>query len=79
MVERVLAMGDYLTFNDVKRVVEAAMDMGDDESLVLSMNSQECDKVSNIFSVLERHDFECTTKGGHDGKDYYIIAKRKQQ
>lgn len=79
MVERILALGDYLTINDVRRVVEAAKDMNEDESLILSMNSQESDKVANIFSVLERHDFECTTKGGHNGKDYYVIARKKHQ
>lgn len=78
MVERVLAMGDYLTINDVRRVVTAAKDIKENEELILSMNSQESDKVANIFSVLEKQDFECITKGGHDGKNYYIIARKKQ-
>ena len=77
MVERILAMGDYLTLDDVRRVVTVARDMDEDEELILTMNAQESDKVANIFSVLEKHDFECTTKGGHDGKHFYIIAHKK--
>ena len=78
MIERTLAMGNHLTINDVRRVVAAAKEIGDDEELILSVNSQEAHKAANIFAVLENNDFECTTKGGHDGKDYFIIAKRKQ-
>lgn len=77
MVERILAMGDYLTINDVRRVVAIARDMNEDDELMLTVNSQESDKVANIFSVLERNDFECSTKGGHSGRDYFIIARKK--
>lgn len=77
MVERILSMGDYLSINDVRRVVTAAKDMKENEELMIEMNSQESDKAENIFSVLERNAFECTTKGGHDGKSYYIIARKK--
>ncbi|MGB7606293.1 MAG: hypothetical protein WBL93_12555 [Lutisporaceae bacterium] len=77
MVERILSMGDYLSINDVRKVVTAAKDMKENEELMIAMNSQESDKVENIFSVLKKHDFECTTKGGHDGKNYYIIVRKK--
>lgn len=69
MVERILTLGDFLTINDVRRVVEVAKDMNEDEELMLSVNSQESDKVANIFSVLERNNFECSTKGGHEGRE----------
>jgi len=77
MFERILSMGDYLSINDVKRVVTAAKEMKENEELMITMNSQESDKVENIFSVLEKHNFKCSTKGGHDGKNYYIIARKK--
>lgn len=77
MVERILTLGDFLTINDVRRVVEVAKDMNEDEELMLSVNSQESDKVANIFSVLERNNFECSTKGGHEGREYFIIARKK--
>jgi hypothetical protein len=77
MIERILTLGDFLTINDVRRVVEVARDMDEDDELMLSVNAQESDKVSNIFSVLERNNFECSTKGGHEGRDYFIIARKK--
>ncbi|MDF2520387.1 MAG: hypothetical protein K0R84_1015 [Clostridia bacterium] len=77
MNERILAMGDYLTLNDVRRVVEAAKEMNEGEELTLSISSQETDKVSNIFSVLENNNFELTTKGGHGGRNYFVIARKK--
>jgi hypothetical protein len=77
MVERTIALGHYVTINDVRRVVEAAKEITGDEQLIVSMDSQESDKAANIFSVLEKHDFECTTKGASNGHEYYIIARKK--
>lgn len=77
MVERILPLGDFVTINDVRRVVEIAKDMNEDEELMLSVNAQESDKIENIFSVLELYNFECSTKGGHEGRNYFIIARKK--
>lgn len=77
MVERMISMGTYVNLNDVRRIVDTVKQMGDDEQLVLTMNSQDSYKAENIFSVLERYNFSWSTKGGHDGRDYYIIARKK--
>ena len=77
MVERTISLGSYITINDARRVVAAAKEIGPDEQLIVSMNSNEADKAENIFSVLEKNDFECTTKGASNGHDYYIIARKK--
>lgn len=77
MVERTISLGNYVTMNDVRRVVAAAKEISDDEQLVVSMVSQESDKADNIFSVLEKYDFECTVKGASDGHSYYIVARKK--
>lgn len=77
MVERMISMGSYVNLNDVRRIVDTVKRMGEDEQLVLTMNSQDSYKAENIFSVLEKYHFAWSTKGGHDGKDYYIIARKK--
>lgn len=77
MVERMISVGGYVTLNDVKRIVDTVKQMGTEEQLVVSMNSQDSYKAQNIFSVLEKNNFEWSTKGGHNGKDYYIIAKKR--
>jgi hypothetical protein len=77
MVERTISLGNYVTINDVRRVVTAAKEIGEDEQLIVSMNSFESDKADHIFSVLEKNDFECTSKGASSGHDYYIIARKK--
>ncbi len=41
------------------------------------MNSQDSYKAEGIFSVLEKKEYQWAAKGGHDGRDYYIIAKKK--
>jgi hypothetical protein len=77
MVERTISLGNYVTISDVRRVVAAAKEITGDDHLIVSMDSQESDKAANIFSVLEKHDFECTTRGASNGHDYYIIARKK--
>ena len=78
MIARMLNIGDFVTMNDVRRVVDAAKKIDSDEELIVTMKSQESYKADNIFTVLERNNFDCSSKGGHDGKDYYIIVRRKQ-
>ncbi len=77
MVERMITMGNFVNISDVRRIVDVVKQIGDNEQLVLTMNSQDSYKAENIFSVLERHNFTWSTKGGHDGRDYYIIARKK--
>ncbi|MHB1393598.1 MAG: hypothetical protein ACYCYE_11105 [Clostridia bacterium] len=77
MIERMISVGSYVTLNDVRRIVDTVRHMDNNEQLVVSMNSQESYKAQNIFSVLEKNNFEWSTKGGHDGRDYYIIAKKR--
>ncbi|HWR60568.1 MAG TPA: hypothetical protein VN580_03105 [Clostridia bacterium] len=77
MAERMISIGSYVTLNDVRRIVDTVKRMDTEDQLVVSMNSQNSFEAQNIFSVLERNDFEWSTKGGHDGRDYYIIARKK--
>ncbi len=77
MAERMISIGSYVTLNDVRRIVDTVKHMDTEDQLVVSMNSQNSFEAQNIFSVLERNDFEWSTKGGHDGRDYYIIARKK--
>lgn len=77
MIERMLNISNSMNLNDVRRIVDTVKQMSNDEQLVLSMDSQDSYRAENIFSILEKHNFEWSTKGGHDGRDYYIIAKKK--
>jgi hypothetical protein len=77
MIERMISVGSYVTLNDVRRIVDTVKHMGTEEQQVVSMNSQDSYRAQNIFTVLEKNNFEWTTKGGHDGRDYYIIAKKR--
>ncbi|MDD4504054.1 MAG: hypothetical protein PHS15_04420 [Clostridiaceae bacterium] len=77
MVERMISVGSYVTLNDVRRIVDTVKHMEVKDQLVVSMSNQDSYKAQNIFSVLEKNNFEWSTKGGHDGRDYYIIAKKK--
>ena len=67
MIERMISVEGDVTLNDVRRIVDTVKHMDTNEQLV----------AQNIFSVLEKNNFEWSTKGGHEGRDYYIIAKKR--
>lgn len=77
MVERTISLGNYVTLNDVRRVVTAAKEIGAEEKLIVSMNSFESDKADHIFSVLEKNDFDCMSRGASSGHNYYIVARKR--
>lgn len=77
MIQRFLSLNHPVGFNDVRKVVERIKDIDMDEELVIQMNSQDSYKAEGIFSVLEREKYKWSAKGGHDGRDYYIIARKK--
>lgn len=77
MIQRVLSLNNPMGLNDVRKVVERIKDIDADEELIIQMNSQDSYKAEGIFSVLEKEQYEWSAKGGHDGRNYYIIARKK--
>lgn len=72
-----MSLNHSLGLNDVRKVVQRIKDIDADEELIIQMNSQDSYKAEGIFSVLENEKYSWSAKGGHDGKDYYIIARKK--
>lgn len=77
MIQRIMSLEHPLGLNDVRKVVERIKDIGEGEELVIQMNSQDSYRAEGIFSVLDKGDYQWSAKGGHDGNDYYIVAKKK--
>lgn len=77
MADILLTMDEYVSYDDIKRIVEMAKGMNLEDELTVSFNNTEAYKVENIFSVLQDNNFDLTSKGGHDGRYYYIIAKKR--
>jgi hypothetical protein len=77
MIQTVLSLNHPLGLHDVRKVVERIKDIERDEELIIQMNSLDSFKAEGIFSVLEKEEYMWSAKGGHDGKDYYIIARKK--
>lgn len=77
MIQRFLSLNHPVGLNDVRKVVERIKDIEMGEELVIQMNSQDSYKAEGIFSVLEKEQYKWSAKGGYDGSDYYIIARKK--
>lgn len=77
MIQRIMTLEHPLGLHDVRKVVERIKDIGEGEELVIQMSSQDSYRAEGIFSVLDRGDYQWSAKGGHDGRDYYIVAKKR--
>lgn len=77
MADITISVGEYISFDDVKRIIESAKKLDAEDELIVSLNSVDAYKADSIFTVLEKNNFDLSTKGGHDGKNYYIIARKK--
>ncbi|MCQ1530980.1 hypothetical protein [Lutispora saccharofermentans] len=77
MIQRRMSLDHPMGLNDVRRVVESIKDIGEGEELVIQMSSQDSFRAEGIFSVLDTGDYRWSAKGGHDGKDYYIVARKR--
>lgn len=77
MVQRILSINHPLNLNDVRRVVNRIKDIEIGEELVIQINNQDSYRAEGIFSVLNSEKYQWSAKGGHNGKDYYIFARRK--
>lgn len=63
--------------HDVRKVVERIKDIGQGEELVIQMSNLDSFRAEGIFNILDRENYQWTAKGGHDGNDYYIVARKK--
>lgn len=77
MIQRFLSLNHPVGLNDVRKVVERIKDIEMGEELIIQINSQDSYKAEEMFSVLEKEQYQWSAKGEHDGRDYYIIARKK--
>lgn len=52
--------------------------LSQDDELVISVDGKGSDQLDTIYNVLDKNEFNVTTKGGHDSGSYNIIARRKE-
>lgn len=78
MIQRRMTLEHPIGLHDVRKVIERIKDIGEGEELVIQMSSQDSFRAEGILSVLDKENYQWSSKGGHDGNDYYIVARKKQ-
>ncbi|HHY78654.1 MAG TPA: hypothetical protein GX498_09180 [Clostridiales bacterium] len=77
MIQRRMTLEHPIGLHDVRRVIENIKNIGEGEELVIQMSNLDSFRAEGIFSILDKENYQWTTKGGHDGIDYYIVARRR--
>jgi len=77
MIQRRMTLEHPIGLHDVRKVIESIKNIGEGEELVIQMSNLDSYRAEGIFSILDKENYQWTTKGGHDGNDYYIVARRK--
>lgn len=63
---------------DTEKLYNLLSILSQDDQLHITVDGRGTDQLDSIYNVLEKNEFNITTKGGHDSGTYNIIAKRNK-
>ena len=63
--------------NDTERLNNLLGIVSGDDELEITMGNGDIEQANSIIGVLENNDFEVSTKRGHIGGKYHLIAHRR--
>ncbi|MDF2675268.1 MAG: hypothetical protein K0R09_3540 [Clostridiales bacterium] len=70
--------GNTVGPSDSNKLYDMLGILGGEDELIITLDAAgEPSQYDTIFKVLEENEFNVSTKGGHEGGKYHIIAKRK--
>lgn len=70
--------GSVVGPSDTGKLYDMLGIIGEGDELIITVDTAgESPQFETIFNVLGRNNFDVSTKGGHEGGKYHIIAKRK--
>ena len=77
-------VGHFMRFEnklgmDDSRLEDILKNVGEEDELIITMDANEAEHSEQLFDILKNHGFEVLPKGGHDGKQFHIVAHRKKR
>lgn len=70
--------GNVLGPADTDKIYDMLSIIGEGDELIITVDTTGVpSEFDTVFNVLDRNNFDISTKGGHEGGKYHIIAKRK--
>ena len=79
MTEHYLRFEQELGMHTNAKLEDILQDLGEEDELIITMDSDEVEGSDHIYDVLRNNGFEVLPKGGHDQSQYHIIAQRKKK
>ncbi|MDW7649753.1 MAG: hypothetical protein SCK29_01260 [Bacillota bacterium] len=70
-------LGPQIEMSDLKRVRQQLERLGPDDEIRIVMEAADAHEAAEVAAELERQGFDWQPHGSHDGRDYYLTAKRK--
>lgn len=71
--------GSVVGPSDTNKLYDMLEILGEDDELIITVDAAgESPQYNTIFRVLEENKFNVSAKGGHEGGQYHIFAKRKE-
>ncbi|GLC29928.1 hypothetical protein [Clostridium omnivorum] len=67
-----IGLSDYSNIHDYMGVI------GSEDQLVITIGPGDVDNAQIVTDMLQRNNFEISTKGGHDDGRFYISAYRRK-
>ncbi|MZP29863.1 hypothetical protein GTO91_09115 [Heliobacterium undosum] len=77
MVDFSTDVGDIVYPDDIHRLDRYVNQLRDGDELVISVDANDAHQTDSILTFLRKNGMKFHTEGSHDGKEYYIVARRK--
>ncbi|RKD33755.1 hypothetical protein [Thermohalobacter berrensis] len=74
MADYYINLDEELGLNAVTKVLEAMSEVKEDDTLIISMDSDDAAQSRHLAELLENNGFEYLPKGSHSGEKYTLIA-----
>ena len=73
-----ISFGSVVGPSDTNKLYDMLDILDKEDELIITVDAAgESPQFNTIFRVLEENKFNVSTKGGHEGGQYHIFAKRK--
>jgi len=70
--------GSTIGPSDTNKIYDMLGILGKDDELIITIDAAgDTPQFDTVFTVFDNNNFDVSTKGGHEGGKYHIIAKRK--
>lgn len=78
MTDITIDLGSSIEMRDLENVRRQLERLGPDDQIKIRMEAADAHEADEIADELDRQGFDWQPRGSHDGRDYFLVVRRKK-